>query len=265
MSSSGSDVSAESASPFTLVALAEETTRKLNTVWDDIGLHGTERQAALATLYDAVTAVFEDAVTGAEDEKKRMETQITQQLAETSEVCSAMGDADVARDDPALPLVRRLAFVQQIHDGAIKRRDERMAALQEQHEALHALWAELGTTELPERFASLGNDLTLARVADYMDEVSKAKQEHAERTQSVRTLAESVAAVWRELDEEPSSEFEQRIARCAAGTANELSVRPEVFGMLESKLRDLSSERDKRQEQRDALEQRLSETRAGLE
>jgi len=122
--------------------------------------------------------------------------------------------------------------------------DLRAATLREREGTLFQLYADVGAG-IESGFSCTGDRVSLARIAQYDEEIKRVGGIKSERGAEVEGLAAQIKDLWEELGFGPRDEYERSVAQ---GSFGELGWGTLVISILSAKVQSLSAEKLAREE-----------------
>jgi protein regulator of cytokinesis 1 len=233
--------------------LIEETVRKLQSIWTEIGLSDQEREQAIRRLHEAVAELCSESVKREKAMRDALNQNLLSLVKELLEISAQLGEDELELESETqeAPLRTRVHLLQSRLDLYRRRRDERRATLEALREQLVALWEEL-ELEGPESLRKTGTELTLDRVSKYEEALAAARQERAQRQELISQEREAILALWRILERPAEDEFERAVLE------GELPARAGTLQRLRALREQLEEERAQREQEAQEYARRIT-------
>mmetsp|Transcript_15738 Transcript_15738/g.30412 ORF Transcript_15738/g.30412 Transcript_15738/m.30412 type:complete len:570 (-) Transcript_15738:345-2054(-) len=227
-----------------LQKLSKETTEKLHSVWDEMGLSPEERSLQLNSLLEAVETVFTQKVSDEvllRDEYISAAASLEQEIDALSQVLG-MERQFFPHEDKGNLMIKltwlrsHLAHFQNI-------RDERMAKLEEMHTKLHEIRLQMGEHE-NKRMDDLEAYLTQDGMDEYESSLIEATHQKPRRIAAIQETIRDITALFEELEYDINDDIDKAIVEGGEG----LGIDMDAVAILSQRARELTDEKISRTE-----------------
>ena len=241
-----------------LTALATNTVRHLQTVWDAIGVPAAERETTLAALTAAIQKTYTSSVDEAEQARDALTAECASIEAEIAALVRQLdGVSEVAervqQDENSLVatsnLRARVASLLKQRAAVEQCKQNHVAALDAALASLHALWTQLGT-EFEAGFEAISDAcIDAARLRAIEARIADAHTEMAQRTEVVHArvaeICDLVQGLCVDAVEVSANEL---LAKIVAQNVDAIGVHARTMQQLDEKKAALIAEKQRRQE-----------------
>ena len=166
----------------------------------------------MKSIRDAVIECFDGAVR----ENRNLVTSLKKEISETElEIVSLKRELGMpeeeTKEDEKKTLNENVAFLREMVSALRKEKESWIQRIGEQRDHLASLFKTLGKN-VPANLCDISS-LNDERIKAFLSEIQAANTEISNRTDSVTRLIVEIRAFWEELEVEPSTELERRIAK----------------------------------------------------
>eukprot|EP01117_Protostelium_nocturnum_P015662 TRINITY_DN6093_c0_g1_i1.p1 TRINITY_DN6093_c0_g1~~TRINITY_DN6093_c0_g1_i1.p1 ORF type:complete len:655 (+),score=255.81 TRINITY_DN6093_c0_g1_i1:137-2101(+) len=233
-----------------LSLLAEETGRKLELIWDEVGVSFEERRGFMNQLSMDIAYVYNDRLKMEEECRDSLKAKILSMVERSNRFASALGHKlSLESDFEASNLNKKFEMISSKLDTVEKLFEDRLGVIQQLHEELQGLWCILGVEEERDKetkgeFSNTNEDVSDSHANRCKEMIHRAHQEKREKQTTVNQIVFEIRDYWMLMsrDFNPSDPLEVSIEE------ENVSLFPSTINQLKELRDSLAAQKNEREE-----------------